>query len=361
LPLLTKSEVKNNLDLIVNPIIDRKSLIWRHTSGTTGSGLVFPEVASTEHFTWAFWWRYRRMHGIVPSMRCGYFGGRSLVPLSVTQPPFWRYNHPGNQLMLSCYHLNHKTARDYLEALVDYDVQWLHGYPSILSLLSRYIQEQNLEVSLPRLRIITTGAENLTLAQRNSIAEVFNVPVVQHYGQAEAVANISECSHGALHVDEDFSCVEFVENPTDPGTCRLVGTNWLNPAFPLFRYDTGDVVVMGAGSCPCGNSGRLIHSMDGRMEDYLVLPNGTRIGRLDHIFKNAVHVNEAQFVQEDPWNITIRIVRGAGFSSIDESKLRREISQRIGVDANLRFEYIESIPRTRNGKLRLVVSKMKQS
>jgi len=361
LPVLTKEVVKQNVERIVNPAFDRRGLLWRHTSGTTGSGLVFPETASTEHFTWAFWWRYRRWHGLTPQTRCGYFGGRSLVSIESRRPPFWRLNRPANQLMLSGYHLSRETASAYLEALRQYDVEWLHGYPSMLSLLAKYVADICPQVPLPRLRCITTGAESLSEGQRTSIRTVFGVPVVQHYGQAEAAANISECEYGRLHIDEDFAAVEMVTNPHDLGSLRLLGTNWLNPAFPLLRYDTGDLVVAGKGTCACGRLGRLIDSIDGRKEDYLVLPNGARIGRLDHILKDMVNVHEAQFLQDNPASVTLRVVRGAAYNVSDEAQLLHEMQQRVGVEIDVLIEYVEAIPRGPNGKLRLVVSTMSGS
>ena len=356
LPVLTKEEVKRNFEGIINPAIRQRSRLWRHTSGTTGSGLIFPEISSTEHFTWAFWWRYRRWHGLTPGMRCGYFGGRSLMAVSSRFPPFWRLNRPSNQLMFSGYHLSRESAPSYILALRKYDVQWLHGYPSMLSLLANYVIADSLEVNLPSLMCITTGAESLSARQRNIIRMAFNVPVVQHYGQTEAAANISECEHGQLHIDEDFSAAEMVTNPHDVGSQRLLGTNWLNPAFPLFRYDTGDIVVESQGICRCGRAGRLIDSIDGRKEDYLLLPNGTRIGRLDHILKDMVNVNEAQFFQNDPRFVTVRVVRGAAYCDSDEKQLRHEIRQRIGSEIDVRIDYLEAIQRGPNGKLRLVVS-----
>lgn len=356
LPVLTKDVVKANVDGIINPTLDRRTLLWRHTSGTTGSGLVFPEAPSTEPYTWAFWWRYRRWHGLTPQTRCGYFGGRSLVPIETRRPPFWRLNRPAHQLMLSGYHLSRETAPAYLKALQDYDVQWLHGYPSMLVLLARYIADEQLAVKLPNLKCITTGAESLSDAQREAIRGVFGVPVVQHYGQAEAAANISECEQGQLHVDEDFAAVEMVDNPHDPSSARLLGTNWLNPAFPLLRYDTGDLVVPGHGTCPCGRPGRLVASIDGRKEDYLVVPSGARIGRLDHILKDMVNIREAQFVQSDPAFVTVRVARAAAYGEQDELQLRHEIQQRIGSAIRVEIDYVESLPRGPNGKLRLVVS-----
>ena len=358
LPVLTKDTVKQNVERIINPTIDRSTLLWRHTSGTTGSGLVFPEVRETEWFTWAHWWRYRRWHGLSPTMWCGYFGGRSLVPVQCTKPPFWRVNRPARQLMLSGYHLSRETTPAYIAALREFDVEWVHGYPSMLTLIAQFANEAGLRIDLPRLRVVTTGAENLSAWQREAIRGAFGVNVVQHYGQAEAAANISECERGRLHVDEDFSAVEFIDNPHDADSRRLLGTNWLNPAFPLLRYEIGDLVVPEDSPCACGRPGRTVRNIDGRQEDYLTLPSGVRIGRLDHIFKDMVNVREAQFVQADRNVVTLRIARSAGYTDRDEQVLLDEIRQRIGTGLRVAVEYVDAIPRGPNGKLRLVLSSL---
>lgn len=356
LPVLTKDTVKQNVARIINPTIDRSTLLWRHTSGTTGSGLVFPETHETEWFTWTHWWRYRRWHGLTPTTWCGYFGGRSVVPVRNTRPPFWRVNRPARQLMLSGYHLSRETAPAYLAALREFQVEWVHGYPSMLTLLAQYAKELGLPIDLPRLRVVTTGAENLSAWQREAVRSAFGVKVVQHYGQAEAAANISECEQGRLHVDEDFSAVEFVDNPHDAQSRRILGTNWLNPAFPLLRYEIGDLAVPDSTACSCGRPGRIVSSIDGRQEDYLTLPSGVRIGRLDHIFKDMVNVREAQFVQSDRHRVTLRIARGAGYTDHDEELLLGEMQQRIGTELQVDVEYVDAIPRGPSGKLRLVLS-----
>jgi len=174
---------------------------------------------------------------------------------------------------------------------------------------------------------------------------------------AEAVANFSECEQGRLHVDEDFAAVEFV--PLGDGrSYRVVGTNFTNPATPLVRYDTGDIVSLLDGSCPCGRPGRLVERVDGRQEDYVMLRDGARVGRMDHIFKDMVRVREAQIYQTRPGEIIYRVVRGSGYGPEDEQRLLEETRLRLGDGASVRIEYVDEIPRTRSGKLRFVVSEI---
>ena len=94
-------------------------------------------------------------------------------------------------------------------------------------------------------------------------------------GLAEAVANISECERGRLHVDEDFAAVEFVPEQTGRRH-RIVGCNFTNLATPLLRYDTGDLAVLDDDGCDCGRPGRVVASVDGRQED---LSNSVRTWR----------------------------------------------------------------------------------
>lgn len=353
LPIVSKQQVRAEALRIGNASL-AEGLVACHTSGTTGAGLRFVETQAAERERWAVWWRYRGWHGIARDTWCGYFGGRSIVPVESSRAPYWRINRPGRQLMFSAYHLSPSTARSYLKALRRFSPPWLHGYPSFIALLAGLADTQR--VPCTGVSLVTTGAENLLASQRAAIARAFRCPVRQHYGQAEAVANFSECEHGRLHVDEDFAYVEFLPHDAVENTYRVVGTNWSNPAFPLFRYDTGDVVQLGESGCPCGRIGRIVASIDGRQEDYVTLPGGARLGRLDHIFKDMVNVREAQIYQPSLSRIVLRIAKADDFNERDERLLLAEARQRIGNSLAIEVEYVQSIARTGSRKLRFVVS-----
>lgn len=357
LPVLTKTEVQEHAKVIRNPSVEEDRLLSSHTSGTTGSGLVFYETVTAEKERWAVWWRYRAWHGLTQDMWCGYFGGRSVVPLSQSAPPFWRLNYPARQILFSGYHLSPTTASAYLDALDKYSPPWFHGYPSLLSLIASYLLERG--KSLKRTpTVVTTGAENLLPQQKQLMERAFGCPVRQHYGQAESVANISECPDGHLHVDEDFSLVEFIPVDEQSDVYKIVGTNWSNPAFPLIRYDTGDHVRLLTERPSCQMSGRVVESIDGRKEDYVVLPSGVRLGRLDHIFKDLTQVREAQIFQPERKTIIFKIVKREGYGPGDERRLLDEACKRLGREVAIRVEYVSFLKRSRTGKLRFVVSEV---
>jgi phenylacetate-coenzyme A ligase PaaK-like adenylate-forming protein len=358
LPVLTKHEVQERGAEFVSEMVAQYNCDSVHTSGTTGGGLQFLVTNEAVEEQWATWWRYRRWHGIELDTWCAYFGGRSLVPIQQTAPPFWRTNYPGKQLFFSAYHMTPGNLRHYAQKLRAAKIPWLHGYPSLLSLLAGYILDTGFDLGYQP-RWITTGAENLLSQQVSVVREAFGVRPVQHYGMAEAVANISECDRGALHVDEDFAAVEFVED--QQGRSRVIGTNFSNLATPLLRYDAQDIVWKADRACDCGRPGRIVDSIDGRLEDYVVLKSGARLGRLDHIFKNMVHVREAQIVQRESGVLDILVVRGEKYAQSDEQLLRREFAQRVGSDTEFKIEYVDELRRTNAGKLRFVASEMRDN
>ncbi|ACV67687.1 phenylacetate--CoA ligase family protein [Desulfohalobium retbaense] len=361
LPVLSKDEVKDHAhDIDISAQLD-VDFFSCHTSGTTGSGLVFPVSKEAEREQWATWWRYRLWHGIKFDTLCGYFGGRSLVSLSQQKPPYWRVNRPGRQIMFSAYHLSDKTAPDYIAALNRYRVPWIHGYPSTIALLAGLKRDLGLP-DIPSLQVATIGAESLLSQQRELIENVLKVPVREHYGLAEGVANISECPNGRLHVDEDFAYVEFLPVNRDGTLFKIVGTNWSNPVFPLFRYDTGDIATIEDNECSCEKEGRVVKCIDGRKEDYVSLPSGAKVGRLDHIFKDMININAAQIYQPNVEDIVIRVVPGKNFNrKRDEKDILSETRKRLGNEISISFEYVSELPKTKSGKLRFVVSDVQEN
>lgn len=351
LPILTKSEILRQGTKLIHERTPRRELRKVHTSGTTGAGLVFFTTLDAVRDQWAVWWRYRIRHGLSREMWSAAFAGRSIVPGADDGPRPWRTNWPGRQVLFSQYHLRRESAAAYAGALIEKRLPWFHGYPSFIAYLATLISETG--ATRPRPRVVSLGAENVLAAQARAIRDAFGVDPIQNYGLAEMVANASQCPAGRLHLDEDFAAVELV--PAGDGAYRIVGTSLQNFAMPFIRYDTGDLARPAPSPCRCGRPGRVLDAIDGRDEDLLELADGTRVGRLDHLFKDAVRVAEAQIRQHAPGRCTIAVVPREGFGPADREGLLEECRSRFGDRLRVDLEIVEAIPRSPRGKLRLVV------
>lgn len=358
-PVLQKKYVQQHIAGFISEVFPKKRMHDIHTSGTTGTGLRFKTTKEAVREQWAVCWRYRRWHNIHFGTWNGFFGGRSIVPIFQEKPPFWRHNIPGRQVYFSVYHMSRDNIPYYFEEIEKRKIPWLHGYPSAIDLLASFIMDEGIEPPVD-IKHITVGSENLMDSQARRIQAAFKIKPMQHYGLAEAVANISMCEQGKMHVDEEYSFVEF-QPAKEPGLFRIIGTNFTNYATPLIKYDTGDLVRLSSEKCVCGRPGRIVKNIDGRKEDYIILKNGAKVGRLDHIFKDLVNIREAQLVQERPGEVIFRIVKGKCYERTDEMLLIKEAKKRLGENTRIILQYTDAISRSSIGKLRFVISKIQDS
>jgi phenylacetate-CoA ligase len=100
----------------------------------------------------------------------------------------------------------------------------------------------------------------------------------------------------------------------------------------------------------------VLERIEGRMDDFVVTPEGGRIMRFDYLFKDTPSVREAQVVQHRSGAITLRLARRPDYDTGTEAFLRGEVARWISPTLAVEFEYVDAIPRERNGKFRAVLS-----
>jgi phenylacetate-CoA ligase len=354
LPITTKEDVQERRSAFLSSGVPRRRQKLISTSGTTGSGLVVATTIEAVQEQWATWWRCWRWHGIERGTWNGLLGSPSAVPPLQQEPPFWRYNRPGHEIIFSSLHTSSRNIPAYVAELRRKKPPWLSALSSQLVLIAWYLIETKTDLNY-EVKWVTTSSENLLSKQADMIEKAFGVRPKQHYGMAEAIANFSECDRGKLHVDEEMGAVEFI--PISGSSYRVVGTNMSNPAMPLIRYECNDQVTIDPGeSCSCGRPGRVVTRIDGRQEDYVILKNGMHLGRLDRIFFGFPNIIEAQIRQERIGEIQILVHAGNSYTKEDEALFRENIAKTIHDGSKIIIDYVDEIERTARGKLRLVVS-----
>jgi phenylacetate-CoA ligase len=358
LPLLTKEDVRQHYREMVSSEADRRRLIFCHTSGTTGKSLHFYQEPRAIQFRWAVWWRHRRRFNVAFDAPYATFTGLAAVPLEQAAPPYWRENRAMHQTVFTMHHVVPSKVAAIVERLNRGGFVYYSGYPSILYVLAGLIEEAGREITAPP-RVIFTGAENLYDYQREVIARVFKAPVTDEYGFSEGCGNAARCEHDLFHEDFEFGILESGDaERTAEGTRqgRIIATGFAGRAMPFIRYDVGDVGTWQAGDCVCGRRSNVLSRVQGRVEDFVVTPEGRRILRFDYVFKDTQNVRDAQVVQRQTGGVCLRIVRRAGYSLADEEALRRAIRDSISARLAVEFEYVDEIEREANGKIRAVKS-----
>jgi phenylacetate-CoA ligase len=89
------------------------------------------------------------------------------------------------------------------------------------------------------------------------------------------------------------------------------------------------------------------------------MPDGRRIGRLDHIFKGINGLVEAQIIQDAKEHCTIQVVFTSPPSDAQIQSLSKNFRIRTASQISVDILTVEKIPRGPNGKFRNVVREFK--
>ena len=354
-PVLEKKTISTAPEDFLSDEFSPGSLMELHTSGTTGTPLAVHFSDEYHQMEMAFRWRHKAWSG-TPFLSSGaYVSGHPVVPPNQQSPPFWRVDKVEKRLLCSSYHLSPQNLLHYIDALIEFAPDFVHGYPSSLYVLGQYIRESRPSNDPLRgwgPKAVCTASETLLDFQRAVIEQAFETKVFNWYGNSEMTCNIVQCAAGNLHYRTDYGVLELL----DDGTMICTALN--NRAMPFIRYKVGDVASLKDGMCACGVAFPLVERIIGRVEDYVRTPDGRFVGRLDHLFKDVQHVREAQILQRKVDEVVLRVVRAEGYTPKDEQTVLTEARQRLGNAMQIRFEYVEALERTAGGKLRFIVSQL---
>ena len=360
LPILTKEDVRANVDRMVARNANRDALILRHTSGTTGKSLPFYVSRAGFAFQWAIWWRHRARFGVEYGERHVNYTGKPAVPSSQSRPPFWRWNLPQRQFLINMHHLTPEKIASIIGFLNDHPVRLWTGYPSIIHAAVMCAQESGLQLNHD-VPIISPGAENTLAYQKRDIEAFTRGIVIEQYGLSEGCGNASQCQESLYHEDFEYGVLECVDpEPLSGGRVKgqLICTGFANSEFPFIRYQTGDSAIWSAPGyvCSCGRNSATIEQIEGRTDDYVITQERRRLMRFDYVFKETDNIRECQILQHELGAIVIRVVRRPGYTLRDEQHVRAEIAKWISPTLRVDFEYVQMIERERNGKFRAVRS-----
>src|SRR5262249_28248656 len=105
--------------------------------------------------------------------------------------------------------------------------------------------------------------------------------------------------------------------------------------------------------CACGRGLPLLERVSGRLPGGVLGAQGRFVPAtfFAHLFKDYEYaVARYQVVQEAPDRLDVRIVRRSRFTSETEQRLRRALTDVLGGEVTLRFEFVDAVPPGRDGK-----------
>lgn len=342
LPVITKDMVKKHADEMLT--VPRWQVIRANTSGTTGTPLKIYE-------SWpSIWWT--QAYTYCSRKRDGFTYGQPLVSLRghLNRNQTSLKIHLSNTLFLSSYNINSNTVEQYYKKIVMFQPIAIEGYPSSLYSLALFLKDAELELNIP---ITFTSSETLLDYQRDLIEERLGTEIYDRYSMTERTIFLVEShNHAGYYEAPGFSINEYID---DGEIC----TSLINDAFPMIRYRSNDIMEIEEATDE--NPQIVVKRVNGRKEDYLHCKDGSRIMRLDFIFKGVKHVKMSQLVQDKEGVLSVRVVPEKDFTDDDRNRIEQNIIARIGAgNIDFRIELIteNEIQLTPRGKYKFIINLM---
>jgi phenylacetate-CoA ligase len=262
----------------------------------------------------------------------------------------------------SAFKMSLKNLQRYAGMVDSWRPQFIRGYPSAINEFAEFLEESRMEHHKPR--ALLTTSEKLYPNVRKKLEEVFHTRVFDGYGANDGGVGAYEYECGTLHVDTERSILEVVDRNNQQvadGEGRVLATSLVNDAMPLLRYDLEDEVITRDEQCHCGRGLPCLEEILGRTVSIMVTPDGSRVHGwfFQHVFfRVGEEVKRYKVVQETKERIEIDIVPGRGFGEHTIQQVRDLIGHTCS-SWTLNFNLVESIPKTKSGKLIYIESKVK--
>jgi phenylacetate-CoA ligase len=205
-----------------------------------------------------------------------------------------------------------------------------------------------------------TGGEVLTPLLRQRIIESVGGRVVEMYGAHELGLVAWQCpGRGtALHVADDGVVLEILKDgrPAGPGEAgEVVATPLHAFAMRFIRYRLGDLVTRGPAPCPCGAPFSTVLTIQGRMLDHLVMPDGSLVhpyALVPVLLHAGRWLGQYQLTQETRERVVLRVTALAPPAPGELRALEAAIQAGLGAGVHVQLLVVPEIPPEINGKFR---------
>lgn len=264
-----------------------------------------------------------------------------------------------NVYTLFCTYFDDDSICNLLKQTLQHDPKGIIAYASMWDAIANYIYRGKAGECQYHLSAIYAEAEALNERSREILSGYFNCNVYSRYGNEECGTIAQEDGTGnGFRLETASYYYEFLKLERDEPVCdgevgRLVMTDLFNYAFPLIRYDTGDLAIK-----YCDPAGRTyLRELLGRQEDAVYDSKGRIVNQHTClVFMKYFHdIMQFQLIQESLHKFTWRLITD---NHTLEDKIIEESREILGQDTDYCFEYVNELEKRKSGKVPRIISRI---
>ena len=363
LPVISKSDIKNNSDSMVSTIYINDKLKM-NTGGSTGTPLEFYiHKGITRPKERAFLDNFFSSLGYDRKEKSATFRGDK-----INGEALFVYDPIKNTYIFSSYRISHITINKIVENLNKIKPKFLFGYPSVIYELAKLLnQNTNLKLNF-NIKSIILASEKLFDFQIDFIESVFNSKVYSFYGHSERLTLAYKCINCSNYlVDPLYGYTELVDKNnkiiSDKNiTGKIISTGFNNLVMPLIRYDTNDESCLTSDYCEHCNSEKypfILNGIEGRTSDYIIGVDERKISITAIIFGQHLSefkkIPEFQLIQNISGKVDFNIVGAKALTLSEENSLKEKLQNSSDNTVTFEIKYVNELIKTPSGKFKYLI------
>lgn len=359
IPIINRSFAKKNINLLSDQ--SRAPDSWVTTGGSTGTPLKYPSWKEEAKSYDPNVWYARSFYGIRRSDRMFRLWGHShVLGAGISKYKKILAFKIGLPLIgykrFSAYDLSDDKLRVAGEEIIKFKPNYIIGYSKALYMLAKANADRSKEFHKLKLKAVIGAAEGFEKPEdKEFIGEVFGCKVGLEYASMETKLLAHTHPDGGYKVLWQNNLVECVDEngmPAEEG--RILVTTLYPRAFPLVRYELGDLIV------GTNNSGQGVYSFQevkGRDNDFLMLDKDTPIHSegITHAIKFSDKVTAYQIRYTEDLTYTIYLKSNVKLEEKDIDEIRGRLSKVDERLAKVNIKQTEKLKQTIAGKTKWLI------
>lgn len=262
-----------------------------------------------------------------------------------------------------------RKLEELCKTIVDNNALCLRGYASSFDLLAKYVKRN--PQNFPSLKICIAGSEALHDDVRALVKETLDCEIISQYANEECGILAQEkvptkSSDNPMYFNYASYFFEVLkmdcDEPVEYGELgRIVITDLHNHAFPIIRYDNGDVGILTPPN-EHSNGYPVLQKLYGRRFDvcYTVENQPFSPMAIGRTLKHYDDIAQWQFVQKGQREYILRIVMRTSEKASDSlSDVIPLLKETLGSTAIINIDQVDDIPVLASGKRKMVVNEWK--
>lgn len=265
-----------------------------------------------------------------------------------------------NSLMIDSSSLSDEALKAIADTLIKQKVRVLVGYSSALGELSQYLMRTQADMSRFVVGGIIPISETMPVGVRQQLSRQFNCPVRSWYSNEEnGIMGIQDNDDSeSYYINSESYYYEILkmdsDEPAKDGELgRVVITDLTNYAFPVIRYDNGDM-AMARHDVRDGRLKLYLTELYGRRSDMIYDTKGRAVTPylITNNFWDVAGVKQFRFLQTGVTTYELRLNGDKAVMNVEDMLGR--IRPTLGEDAAITVTYVDEIPVLSSGKRKYI-------